>query len=327
MSIARRTAAGTVAAVSGFLGQVRALPGNAFVRSLPDPTYADGDDSSWMSIDWPSLTRTEMVLGRRVNVIDTGGDGPCLLFIHGLGGLWQNWLLNIPAFMDRFRVIAPDLPGFGGSEMPAGRISIQGFARVVDALCSQLGIESAVVVGNSMGGFVGAELALAFPTRVSKLALVSAAGISAANMWKEPVMAVGRLMAIGTARAGVRQLPVVSRPRLRRAALQLVVRYPEKLSVPLASELVVGAGTAGFVGGLDAVLGYSFRDRLPEIEAPTLIVWGRNDILVPVADAYEFERLIGANARAVVFDDTGHLAQLERPSRFNALLDEFIKVG
>jgi pimeloyl-ACP methyl ester carboxylesterase len=178
-----------------------------------------------------------------------------------------------------------------------------------------------------MGGFVGAELALAFPTRVSKLALVSAAGISAANMWKEPVMAVGRLMAIGTARAGVRQLPVVSRPRLRRAALQLVVRYPEKLSVPLASELVVGAGTAGFVGGLDAVLGYSFRDRLPEIEAPTLIVWGRNDILVPVADAYEFERLIGANARAVVFDDTGHLAQLERPSRFNALLDEFIKVG
>jgi pimeloyl-ACP methyl ester carboxylesterase len=310
--------------VSGFIGQVRSLPANAFVRSSPDPTYADGDDGAWMSVDWPSLTRTEIVLGRRVNVIDTGGDGPPLLFIHGLGGIWQNWLLNIPAFMDRFRVVAPDLPGFGRSEMPSGRISIQGFARVVDALCAQLEVESPVVVGNSMGGFIGAELALAFPTRVSKLVLVSAAGISAANMWKEPVMAVGRLLAIGTARTGVKQLPVVSRRRLRRAALQLVVRYPEKLSVPLASELVVGAGTSGFVGGLDAVLGYSFRDRLPEIEAPTLIVWGRNDILVPVEDAYEFERLIGANARAVVFDDTGHLAQLERPSRFNALLDAFI---
>ena len=58
-------------------------------------------------------------------------------------------------------------------------------------------------------------------------------------------------------------------------------------------------GRPGFVGGLDAVLGYSFRDRLPEIEVPTLIVWGRNDILIPVEDAYEFERLIGANARAV----------------------------
>jgi pimeloyl-ACP methyl ester carboxylesterase len=316
--------------VSGFLGQVRALPANAFVRSSPDPTYADGDDSTWTTVDWPSLTRSELVLGRRVRVIDTGpppaaaGPAPPLLFIHGLGGLWQNWLLNIPAFMGTHRVIAPDLPGFGGSEMPAGRISIQGFARVIDALCDRLEIEAPVVVGNSMGGFIGAELALAFPTRVRKLVLISAAGISAQNMWREPIMAIGRLMAVGSARAGVKQLPVVNRPRLRRAALQLVVRYPEKLSVPLASELVVGAGSRGFVGGLDAVLGYSFRDRLPEIEVPTLIVWGRNDILIPVEDAYEFERLIGANARLEVFDDTGHLAMLERPSRFNALVDEFI---
>jgi len=94
--------------------------------------------------------------------------------------------------------------------------------------------------------------------------------------------------------------------------------------VPLASELVVGAGTPGFVGGLDAVLDYSYRERLAEIEIPVLIVWGRNDILIPVADAYEYERLIGSNARAVVFDDTGHLAMLERPSRFNELLTEFI---
>ena len=89
-----------------------------------------------------------------------------------------------------------------------------------------------------MGGFIGAELALAFPTRVRKLVLISAAGISAENMWREPIMAVGRLMAIGAARTGVKSLPVVNRPRLRRAALQLVVRYPEKLSVPLATELV-----------------------------------------------------------------------------------------
>ena len=96
-----------------------------------------------------------------------------------------------------------------------------------------------------MGGFIGAELALAFPTRVRKLVLISAAGISAENMWREPIMAVGRLMAVGAARTGVKQLPVVNRPRLRRAALQLVIRYPEKLSVPLASELVVRCGDAG----------------------------------------------------------------------------------
>ena len=310
--------------MSGFIGQVRALPANALLRGRADPDYADGDDSTWTTVDWPSLTRSEMVLGRWVNLIDTGGDGPALLFIHGLGGRWQNWLLNIPYFRRDFRVIAPDLPGFGDSQMPSGRISIQGFARVVDALCDRLGISDPVVVGNSMGGFVGAELALAFPTRVRKLVLVSAAGISAENMWREPVLAVGRLMAVGAARTGVKSLPVVNRPRLRRAALQLVVRYPERISVPLATELVRGTGTKGFVGGLDAVLGYSFRERLPDIEVPTLIVWGRNDTLIPVEDAYEFERLIGQNARVEVFDDTGHLAMVERPTRFNELIDHFI---
>jgi pimeloyl-ACP methyl ester carboxylesterase len=310
--------------VSGFIGQVRALPANALVRAAPDSTYADGDDSAWIDVDWPSLTRDVPVLGRSMNVVDTGGDGPPLLFVHGLGGRWQNWLLNVPAFMRDFRVLAPDLPGFGRSAMPLGRISIQGFARVLDELCTVLEIESPVVVGNSMGGFIAAELALAFPTRVQKLVLVSAAGITTTSLKREPIMAAGRLMAVATARAGVRNLPVARRPRLRRAALQLVVRYPERLSVPLATELVEGAGAEGFIGGLDSVIGYSFRERLPDIDVPTLIVWGRNDILIPVADAFEFERLIGANARVEVFEDTGHLAMLERPSRFNALLSSFI---
>ena len=311
--------------MSGFIGQVRALPANALVRAAPDPSYADGDDSTWIEVDWPSLTRQVQVLGRSVNVIDTGGSGSPLLFVHGLGGRWQNWLLNIPAFMDSFRVVAPDLPGFGGSEMPLGRISIQGYARVIDALCSELGIDCPVVVGNSMGGFIAAELALAFPTRVSKLVLVSAAGITTTSLKREPVMAAGRLMAVFTAATGARNLPVARRRRLRRAALQLVVRYPEKLSVPLATELVEGAGADGFVGGLDSVIGYSFRERLPEIEVPTLIVWGRNDILVPVEDAFEFQRLIGANARVEIFEDTGHLSMVERPSRFNSLLASFIE--
>jgi pimeloyl-ACP methyl ester carboxylesterase len=325
--------------VPGFTEQVRAAAGHALVRPGADDTYADGDDSTWMEVDWPALTRTVTVLGKRVSVVDTGppagsprpgaasprpAAAPPILFVHGLGGLWQNWLLNIPAFMRSHRVIAPDLPGFGHSEMPAGQISIQGLARVIDALCTELGVEEPVVVGNSMGGFIGAELALAFPTRVARLVLISAAGLSVEHLKREPILAVGRLMGVAVARSGVKSLPVVSRPRLRRAALQLVVRYPERLSVPLATELVAGAGTDGFVGGLDAVLGYKFRDRLPEIEVPTLVVWGRNDILIPVADAREYERLIGANAHAVIFDDTGHLAMLERPSRFNKLLADFI---
>jgi pimeloyl-ACP methyl ester carboxylesterase len=310
--------------VAGFIGQVRALPANALFRQKPDPEYADGDDSTWMSVDWPALTRTETVLGKRVRLIDTGGDGEPLLFLHGLGGLWQNWLLNIPQFMDRYRVLAPDLPGFGGSEMPAGRISIQGFARVIDQLCTQLDVESPVVIGNSMGGFIGAELALQFPTRVERLVLVSAAGLSQENVRHEPVLAVGRMLATGAAHATAYQDTLARRPRLRRLALLGVVRYPERLSPALTRELFQGAGKPGFLPALEALLIYSFRDRLDGIEVPVLIVWGEFDMLVPVDDATEYERLIGANARKVVFADTGHVPMIERPTRFNALLAEFL---
>jgi pimeloyl-ACP methyl ester carboxylesterase len=304
--------------------QALALARNGLLRPGPDSDYADGDDATWMDIDWPSLTRRVEVDGRAVNVVDTGGDGPALVFVHGLGALWQCWLLNIPPFMDSHRVVALDLPGFGESDMPPGEISIQGYARVVDEVLSRLGIGSCAVVGNSMGGFVGAELGISFPERVERLVLVAAAGLSTEYLQREPLLATARLWAALTTRTGVRSDPVIRRPRVRRVFLQTVLRYPERLSVPLATELVQGAGKDGFIPALEALMDYSFRDRLPEIEPPVLIVWGRNDMLVPVGDAERFERLIGPNARKVIFDDTGHVPMLERPSRFNALLAAFL---
>jgi len=278
-----------------------------------------------MRIDWPSMTRRLEVFGRTINLVDTGGDGPPMLFIHGLGALWQCWLLNMPPFMETHRVVALDLPGFGASEMPAEPISIQQYARVVDDVCRQLGVEDPVVVGNSMGGFIGAELALANPTRVERLVLVAAAGLSIEYQRREPLMTLARVWAAATTRTGARaEQPVVRRPRLRRAALQSVVRYPEKLSVPLTTELVRGAGKEGFLPALDALMSYSFRDRLAQIEIPVLIVWGRNDMLVPVSDAERYEDLIGPNAHKVIFEDTGHVPMLERPGRFNELLRGFL---
>jgi pimeloyl-ACP methyl ester carboxylesterase len=297
---------------------------NGIARPGADPGYADGDDRTWMGVDWRSLSREMEIDGRLVHVVDTGGDGPPLLFLHGLGGRWQNWLLTIPAFMATHRCVAFDLPGFGQSEMPAGEISIPGFARTADAVCNTLGIDCPVVIGNSMGGFVGADLALSFPTRVAKLVLVSAAGLSTEYVTAEPVLAVARAWAAFATRASAQADVVIRRPRLRRLALQAVVRYPEKLSVPLTSELVRGAGSPGFNAAFRGLLSYSFRERLERIDVPVLIVWGRNDILVPVEDAETFEHLIGENAHSVIFDDTGHLAMLERPRRFNELLAGFL---
>jgi pimeloyl-ACP methyl ester carboxylesterase len=311
--------------------QIAANLRNGLLRPGADPTYADGDDATWMSVDWPSMLHDVHIDGRRINVLDTGppdlpprGDRKAILWIHGLSGRWQNWLLNIPQFMKTHRCIALDLPGFGESELPAGEISIREYGRIVDQLCVELGVDCPTVVGNSMGGFIGAEVALSYPTRVAKLVLVSAAGLSVEYLRREPLLALARLTTYVTAREAAHLDFVVRRPRLRRAALQAVVRYPEKLSPALAYELASGTGKPGFLAALEALMSYSFRDRLVQIEAPVLIVWGENDMIVPAGDAARFERLIGANARKVLFHDTGHVPMIERPSRFNGLLREFL---
>ena len=308
--------------------QLAAIARNGLLRPGADDGYADGDDATWMSVDWPSMTRREEIEGRIVNVIDTGGEGatgPPMLFVHGLSGLWQNWLLTIPAFMGSHRCVALDLPGFGESEMPREKISIKGYASTLEQVCELLGLDGPIVIGNSMGGFAAAELALSFPTRVEKLVLVSAAGLAIEYQRRQPALFGASVLTAVTARTGARATePVVRRPRLRRLFLQGVLRYPERLSGPLTWELVQGAEKPGFVPALEALMNYSYRDRLGSIEIPTLIVWGRNDLLVPVGDAERYERLIGPNARTVIFDETGHVAMIERPNRFNRAVAEFI---
>jgi len=298
---------------------------NGLLRPGPDPAYADGDDASWMAIDWPSMTRTVALGDYAINVVDTGGDDkPVLVLLHGLSGCWQNWLLTIPAFMATHRCIAPDLPGFGRSRLPHGGVSIRGYARLVDELCEALGVDGAVVAGSSMGGFVGAEVALSFPTRVEKLVLVSAAGLSIEYTRREPLLALARALSLWSSRSVSYYERLIIRPRLRRGALQMFVRYPERLSLPLTWELIQGSGKPGFVHALDALTSYSFRDRLPEIRIPALVVWGENDLLVPVGDAARFERLIGGPVQRVIFEDTGHTPMVERPSRFNEVLASFL---
>jgi pimeloyl-ACP methyl ester carboxylesterase len=268
-----------------------------------------------------------LVDGQAVNTIELG-DGPPLLFIHGLSGSWPNWLEQLPVLADEHRVVALDLPGFGHSPMPAGEISIAGYARVLDRLLEQLGIDTAAVVGNSMGGFIGAELAITFPQRVERLVLVSAAGLSTHN---DPRTArampalrrLDRVLAMSAAWLASKSDGVERRPRLRDATMNLVVRHPSRLPAALAAEQLRGAGKQGFMQALEAVFGYDVRDRLPQIACPTLIVWGDRDRLITVRDADIFEELI-PNSRKVVFEDTGHMAMLERPAAFNELLKAFL---
>lgn len=297
---------------------------------LPRPTPADGadpygnPDPEWLRIDWRQHRRELEVVGARVNYVEMGS-GPPLVFIHGLSGAWQNWLEQIPTLSRSHRVIAMDLPGFGASPMPPWEISIPAYGRFVRDFCERLGIPRCSLVGNSMGGFIATEVAITEPERVDELVLVSAAGITWARARREPAAMIARVgmaaapLALRYHRAGI------VRPRLRRRAFQGVFHDPLALRrETLWENLVPAIDSPGYYDALTTLWGYDIRHRLEEIEVPTLIVWGRNDRVVPVPAALAYQRRIGANAELVIFDECGHAPQLERPVRFNRLVEKFL---
>jgi len=279
-----------------------------------------------MDVDWSEHQRWVSIEERWVNVIDLGS-GPPVLFIHGLA-CWQSWLENICFFAREHRVIAIDLPGFGASPLPLEPISITGYARVLDKICDQLGVERATVVGNSMGGFIGAELAIRFPDRVERLCLAPAIGLNMewvrAQRKKDLSSIIENFLFFALAWVAVRSDIPVRRPRLRSKLLALIVAHPELLPGALILAVVRGNGKqVAVTPALEAMTRYPIRDRLGEIACPTLIIWGAEDRLVPVQDATEFEWLI-PDSRKLIYEDTGHMPMLERPERFNADLSAFL---
>ena len=141
-----------------------------------DDDGAQGHED-WRDIDLRRHQHWVALPGGPINVIERG-EGPPLVLVHGHSGRWANWLPNIPHFSRNHRVVAMDLPGFGHSPMPRERITIENYGRTLDALMDRLDITAAPVVGNSMGGFAAAELAIKAPQRVERLVLVSAAGLA-----------------------------------------------------------------------------------------------------------------------------------------------------
>jgi pimeloyl-ACP methyl ester carboxylesterase len=303
-----------------------AAPASPWRYRDADNDYGATATPNWRDTDWSRELKRVEVDGTPINYVDVGsGEREPVVLVHGLGGQWQNWLENIPRLAQERRVLALDLPGFGLTPEPAGgEISISGYGRCVDSFCDKLGLAQVALVGNSMGGYVAAETAIQFPERVSRLTLVSAAGISSADTLQAPILTFGRIATAIATNTAARHRGLAARPITRHMSLALVARHPRLLKADLAYEgFYKGAGKGGFDDALRACLDYDFRDRLPEVKVPTLIVWGEKDSIIPVRDADEFERLI-EDSRKVVMKDTGHIPMAERPNVFNDLLLDFL---
>src|ERR1700712_422292 len=249
--------------------------------------YGPSGRSTWMDVDWNRYQRTLTIMGRNVSYVDVG-KGPALIFIHGLSGNWQNWLENVPEFARDNRVIAVDLPGFGRSPLPRSEVTIGLYCDVVIAMIRALDLESATLIGNSMGGQIAAKLAIEHPELVDRLVLVSPAGVTIDVARNPQVLWVlktfGWLYSAGARNASMGSDPLSKSGPLRRALLGVVCRYPERLPGPLIQRQIVGAGTAGFAPSVHAIGNCDLSDELERITMPTQLIWGRNDRIIPSGD-------------------------------------------
>ncbi len=291
--------------------------------NFPATDYGN-PDPEWLKVDWRMHLHRVQLPGAEVNYAEVG-EGEPILFVHGISGSWQNWLENLPHFGRGHRAIALDLPGFGASPRPSWEIDMSAYGRLIHDFSEKLGIEGGTIVGNSMGGMIAAEAVTAAPGRFERLVLVAAAGIL--NTWNPEERAVATAWAWKTfgPHFADRGRWIVTHPRARRLVFGPFVRYPNRLRADLLFEQINSGleRAEGFGDALRAAIRHDMRERLGEIEIPTMVLWGQSDRVIPVAAALSYHRRI-PHSRLEIFERTGHVPQLERPLRFNRLLDEFL---
>jgi len=249
---------------------------------------------------------------RSVNLVDRGKRAP-LLLVHGFPLDHTIWATQIETFAPERRVIAPDLVGFGRSG-PEGRTSLDDHADDLVALLDILGVDRAVVVGLSMGGYVALALWQRHPSRCAGLVLAC----SRAGADSEAGRAGRYQMAIAVGERGVAAVAEALLPRILGAeagdALRDEVRATMQRQPP-----------AGVIAALKAMAARAdFTALLPGLALPVLVVCGAEDALIPAAESRAMVRQV-PGARLVVVPGAGHLVCREQPGAFNAALRAFLE--
>jgi pimeloyl-ACP methyl ester carboxylesterase len=240
--------------------------------------------------------------------LDRLGAGPALVLLHPLGADRRVWALVIPLLAGERELIAVDLPGFGGS--PPLRGAEPTPARLAEAVAAGLaarGVEDYAVAGNSLGGWIALELALAGRAR-------SAVAIAPAGLWREP-LAPRRATARAAARAALPFAGALARvPALRRAAMAGFVAHPDRMPARAVRDLIRAYALAPGFPEVDAAMRASTFGALADIRVPVTLAWPEHDRIVARL------RHPPPNVRTVVLRDAGHLPMWDDPEQVAALL-------
>ena len=258
------------------------------------------------------LQKEILVFGQKIQYIEAGV-GPTVILLHGLGGSSQAWQLNIAPLAEKFHVFVPDQIGFGKSDKPFVNYRIRTYVDFLDQFCKQLKIERASLVGNSMGGWIAAAFAVAFPDRVDRLVLEDAAGYTPPKDFD-----LRSLYSLNpTTRQGMK---ILAAKVFHNKAFSTDAAVDQALAFRLA------AGDGYTINSIveSIIRGEDFLDEtVKTIKRPTLIVWGREDGLTPLADGERFNKDI-VGSKLVVIDQCGHVPNFEKASEFNAAVIKFL---
>lgn len=273
----------------------------------------------------PSSHYLDLGDGLRIHYRDEGPrDAPALVLVHGFAASLHSWEPWRARLGDRYRIVTLDLPGHGLTRAPEGhRPSTAASVKIVDRLTSKLGVERFVAGGNSMGGGVALAYALAHPDRVRGLVLVNAAGWPARREGGPPSL-VFQLLGNPLGRAMLRSVDpaLMARDGLEKAygsrALvtdALVTRYVELARAPGHRSILTGRREDE-----RQVTAATFA----AIRAPTLILAGARDQIIPVASQRAFAAAI-PGARLIVYPDGGHVPMEQLPDETAADLEAFLR--
>jgi pimeloyl-ACP methyl ester carboxylesterase len=241
------------------------------------------------------------------------GKGDPLLLIHGLGSSSRDWELQIPEFSQQYQVIGLDLRGHGVSGKPPGPYSIPLFAEDTVRLLRKLDAVPAHVLGISLGGMVAFQLAVDFPDLTRSLIVVnSTPSMIPRSIW-DKVSLLQRLLIIRL--FGLRKMGQVLAERF--------FPYPEQDGL---KEIFIQRWAENhrpsYLEALKAVAGWSVKDRLGEIQAPTLVLGADQDYF-PLEEKIEYAGLI-PDSRVVIVEDSRHALPAEKPKEFNRIVLDFL---